>query len=273
MKKNKRALITGASSGIGKAYAQHLAALGYDLLLIARREEVLAGVARKIEEDHPVRAEILSADLAVPEGLRRVEEIIGAGTKPDVLIHAAGFGTRGFLWEIDPALLERQVYLMTVAAASLTRMVLPAMVERKEGVVILVSSVAAYVPTAQYTTYAAVKNFLNTFITGLRDELAATDVKVQAVCPGLTRTGFMSTDQYKDFDYSFIPDRFWMDPEEVVEESWLRLTKKYKPVVVTGRKNKLLVMLLNSPLLGPLFRRRISRRVRKRIRQGLPTKF
>lgn len=150
---------------------------------------------------------------------------------------------QGMFYELTPDLIEKQVYLMTVAPAVLTRIVLPGMIEKKEGIIIQVSSVASYISTAQYTIYSAVKTFLNSFITGLRDELAATNIKVQSVCPGLTRKGFMYTDQYKEneFDYSFIPEKFWMNPEEVVKESWKRLTKRYKPIVVTSKNNKILV--------------------------------
>ncbi len=272
--KNRLALVTGASSGIGKAYAEYLASLGYDLLIVARRENLLSELAGNITEKHPgVNVDILPADLSGHEGVMKVKDKLSSGTMPDVLVNAAGFGTRGFLHEIDPELLEGQVYLMTVAAAVLTRIVLPAMIERKEGVIIHVSSVAAFISTAQYPVYSAVKVFLNSFVTGLRDELAATDIKVQSVCPGLTRTGFMYTDQYKEFDYSFVPDKYWMDPEEVVEESWKRLTKNYKPVVVTGRSNRFFVKMLSSPFIGPMFKRRISRRTRKRIKKGLPVNF
>jgi len=273
--KNKAALITGASSGIGKAYAGYLASLGYDLTLVARREDVLSEVAEEIKKKHPVSINILPADLSSHEGLMKMKDMLATGKSPEVLVHAAGFGTRGLFYELDPGLIEKQVFLMTVAPAVLTSMVLPGMMERKEGIIIHVSSVAAYISTAQYTVYSAVKTFLNSFVTGLRDELAATDIKVQSVCPGLTRTGFMHTSHYKEkgFDYSFIPEKFWMEPEEVVEESWKRLNKNYKPVVVTGRNNKILVRMLTAPFIGPMFKRRISRKVRKKIKKGLPVNF
>ena len=270
---NKLSLITGASSGIGKAYAEFLASLGNDLILVARRENVLNQIAGKIKETFKVNVTCCPADLSGHEGVMKVKEMIESGMKPGVLINAAGFGTRGFFHEVDPDTIERQIYLMTVASTILARSVLPDMVKRKEGIVVFVSSVAAYISTAQYPAYSSAKMFINTFVTGLRDELAATEIKVQSVCPGLTRTEFMYTDQYKDFDYSFVPDKFWMNPEEVVEYSWKRLTKNYKPVIVTGRANKFLVAILNSPFIGYLFKRKISNGVRKKIRKGLPLDF
>lgn len=273
--KNKLALITGASSGIGKAYAQHLASLNYDLILVARRKDVLNTVAEDIKKKTSVKIETLPVDLSESTGIKQIRELVDSGMKPDALIHSAGFGTRGMFFELTPNLIEKQVYLMTVAPAVLTRIVLPGMIEKKEGIIIQVSSVASYISTAQYTIYSAVKTFLNSFITGLRDELAATNIKVQSVCPGLTRTEFMHTKQYKEneFDYSFIPDKFWMNSEEVVQDSWERLAKRYKPVVVTGKYNKILVWMLNAPFIGSLFKKRISRKVRKRIKQGLPVNF
>ena len=269
------AVITGASSGIGRAYARFLAEKGHDVVLIARRKNKLKELAKEIQEAYQTRVEIFTADLSASEDAGKVYHKILQEWQPEVLVHAAGFGTRGHVVEIKPELLEQQVYLHNVAAAMLARAALPVMKDRKTGVLIFVSSVAAYISTAEYTVYSSTKAFLNTLATGLRDELAGTDIKVQAVCPGITRTEFMYTEQYQEnnFDYSFIPDKFWMEPEEVVKESWKRLTHRYRPVVVAGRMNKVLVGLLSWPVVGPLFRRRISRMVRKKVAKGLPSGF
>jgi len=274
-KNKKTALITGASSGIGKSYAEHLASLGYDLILVARRENLLKDLSDKLISKHKINADFITADLSEHDGVMQVKTYLEKGIDPDVFIHAAGYGTRGFFYEVNEDLLECQVYLMTVAGTVLTRIVLPAMVEKKEGVIIFVSSVAAFISTAQYPVYSAVKTYANTFITGLRDELAATNIKVQSVCPGVTRTGFMHTEQYKEksFDYSFVPDKYWQDPDDVVKESWERLTKKYKPIIVTGKYNRFLVALLTSPFIGGFLHRRISRNIRKKIKKGLPVEI
>ncbi|NPA36535.1 MAG: SDR family NAD(P)-dependent oxidoreductase [Chlorobi bacterium] len=275
MTQNKKtALITGASSGIGKTYAGYLASLGYDLILVARREKLLTELANDLTAKYKVNSEILTADLSQHEGVVKVKEFLN-NAAPDAFIHAAGYGTRGFFYEVDEDLIERQVYLMTVAGTVLARAVLPAMIEKKEGVIIFVSSVAAFISTAQYPVYSAVKTYANTFITGLRDELAATNIKVQSVCPGVTRTEFMHTEQYKEknFDYSFVPEKYWQDPEDVVKESWERLTKKYKPIIVTGKYNRFLVGMLTAPFIGGLIKKRISKNIRKRIKKGLPVEI
>jgi short-subunit dehydrogenase len=274
-KKNKTALITGASSGIGKAYATLLASLGYNLILVASRENVLNEVAGEIRKEHDVNITNLAADLSEHEGVMSVKSFIEEENSIDAFIHSAGFGTRGLFFDVDIDTIERQVYLMTVAGTVLTRAVLPSMIKKKEGVIIFVSSVAAFISTAQYPVYSAVKTFANTFITGLRDELAATDIKVQSVCPGVTRTGFMHTEQYKEknFDYSFVPDKYWQDPDDVVKESWERLTKKYKPIIVTGKYNRFMVAMLTAPFIGGFLRRRISNNIRKKIKKGLPVEI
>jgi short-subunit dehydrogenase len=272
---NKTALITGASSGIGKAYAEYLASLGYNLILVARRENLLKELSDNLTSKHKVKSDFLATDLSEHAGVVELKKYLNNAAEPDAFIHAAGFGTRGFFSELDEERIERQIYLMTVASAVLARTVLPAMIEKKEGVLIIVSSVAAFISTAQYPVYSAVKTFANTFITGLRDELAATNIKVQSVCPGVTRTEFMFTEQYKEkkFDYSFVPAKYWMEPEEVVTESWKRLTKNYKPIVVTGKSNRFMVAMLSSPWIGKLMKKRISRRVRKRVQKGLPVEI
>ena len=194
---NPIAVVTGASSGIGRAYAQFLAERGHNLVLVARRKDRLEELAIEIEEQYQVAAESFVADLSQREGVDRVREKIEKEWKPDVLVHAAGFGTRGHVADLSPEVLEQQVYLHNIAATSLARAVLPSMKEQKKGVIVFISSVAAFISTAEYTVYSATKAFLNTLATGLRDELAGTGIKVQSVCPGITRTEFMFTEQYK----------------------------------------------------------------------------
>ncbi len=271
----KTALITGASSGIGKTYARHLASLGYNLILVARRENLLKEISDELSSKHKVESDIVATDLSEHTGVVKLKKYLNTSAKPDIFIHAAGFGTRGFFSELDEERIERQVYLMTVAGAVIARTVLPYMIEKKEGVLIIVSSVAAFISTAQYPIYSAVKTFANTFITGLRDELAATNIKVQSVCPGVTRTEFMFTEQYKEkkFDYSFVPAKYWMDPEEVVTESWKRLTKNYKPIIVTGKSNRFMVAILNSPWIGKIIKSQISKNIRKKVQKGLPVEI
>ena len=271
--KNRLAVITGASSGIGKAYTLLLAEKGYDLLLISRRSEALRQLTEEIRDKYPVHADFLAADLSESSGTETLLKKLNENIKPEVLVHAAGFGTRGHLVDLSSDVLEKQVYLHNVTATLLARTVLPGMVERNKGFVVFISSMAAFLTTAEYPVYSATKSFLNLLATGLRDEVAGTDVKVQAVCPGLTRTGFMHTEYYKDFDYSAVPGMFWMEPEEVVDESWRRLNHRYKPVIVPGRMNRIFLGMLQFPVLGNILRSLMGRASRRRVAKGLPPAF
>lgn len=267
------ALVTGASSGIGKAYAERLAADGFDLLLVARRQDVLDGLAATLRAAHGIAAEPLAADLSCSAGIERVRARLRELGAAEVLVHAAGFGTRGHVTDLAPDVLESQVYLHDVAGVLLSRAVLPEMKARNRGALILVSSLAAFFTTAEYTVYSATKAFLNTFCQGLRDELAGTDVKVQAVCPGLVKTGFMHTELYGDFDYSAVPEAFWLTPEAVVAESLERLRGRARPVVMAGRKNRLFVGFLRLPVVGSAAMALMSMASRRRVAKGLPALY
>jgi short-subunit dehydrogenase len=270
--KNTLAVITGASSGIGKAYALFLAAGGYDLLLVARREDILEQLKGDIKEKFGVETSFLTADLSNREG---VNLLLGEikNRNVSVLVHAAGFGTRGHLVDLPSDVLEKQIYLHSIAGTLLARAVLPGMKKQNHGIIVFISSLAAFLTTAEYPVYSATKSYLNTLAIGLRDELAGTEVKVQAVCPGLTRTGFMHTEYYKEFDYSAVPEMFWMDPEEVVDISWRRLTHRYKPVIIPGRMNRMFLNMLQFPILGNLLRALMGRASRRRVAKGLPPAF
>jgi uncharacterized protein len=245
------AVITGASSGIGESFARRLAREGYDCFLVARRKKNLVKLAREIEDENGIRATIIAADLSTDAGVLHVERMITGNDQVEVLVNGAGFGTRGFFAEVDPRKMQDMVYLHTMASARLTRAVLPGMIANRRGFVINVSSVGAFLTTSHYVTYSATKAFINMLTLGLRDELAGTGVRIQALCPGLTRTGFMYTDEFKDFNYSDIPAFAWMTPEQVVEESLAALNKN-KIIFIPGRGNRIFIGTLKAPLIGTM---------------------
>jgi len=267
------ALITGASSGIGEAFARRLAADGISLVITARREKRLRALADEIKESRDVKVEIIPADLAVDEGLKTLEARITDGPPIDMLINCAGFGTRGHLVDLAPDKISTMISLHTMAPSRLTRAALPGMIDRDHGAIIAVSSLGAFLTTAEYVTYSATKAYLNSFYTGLRDELAGTSVKVQAVCPGLVKTRFMETEEYSDFNYNDIPDFAWMSPETVVSISLTKLKKNKKPVIITGFTNRLFVGLMNTSIIGPLIRNTLGYFSRKRVIKGEPALF
>ncbi|MBN2496175.1 MAG: SDR family oxidoreductase [Deltaproteobacteria bacterium] len=245
------ALITGASSGIGAAFARRLAAEGHDLVLVARRTERLAELGSELERAHGIRALGLTADLARERDLACVEQAIGGRPALDLLVNGAGFGTRGLFADIPASRTQEMIALHVLAPVRLTRAALPAMIKRGHGAVIQVSSLGAFMTTAHYTTYSATKAYLNTFSAGLRAELAGTGVRVQALCPGLTRTAFMDTAEYADFKYGQVPAWAWMRPEEVVDES-LAALREGRLIVIPGRLNRLFVHVMQAPVLGAI---------------------
>jgi len=254
-----RALITGASSGIGEAFARRLAKDRVDLVLVARRDDRLKVLATELTARHGIRVEAMPIDLSAVEGIDRLVEYVDHTDAPfEFLVGSAGFGTRGPYAEVQADKITRQVRLHVEANARITRAVLPAMIQRRAGTIVLVSSLGAFMTTTHYTHYSATKTYLNMLALGLRDELRGTGVRVQSLCPGVTRTEFMATDEYKDFKYDDIPAFLWANPEEVVEAS-LRELSEERPIVVPGLGNKAFVALMQTPAVGPALRAALGR--------------
>ena len=199
--RGRTAVVTGASSGIGAAFAARLAQEGYNLILIARRKDLLSKLALDLENKHHVSAAVLAADLTADEDVRKVEKRISGDNSIDILVNNAGFGTRGFFVEVDPEKSQNMVYLHVMATLRLTAAALPGMIANRRGYIIQVSSIGSLFTTSHYVVYSATKAFINMFTLGLHKELAGTGVKVQVLCPGLTDTGFMRTDEFRSFDY------------------------------------------------------------------------
>jgi uncharacterized protein len=257
-----RALITGASSGIGEVYARRLAAAGFDLILVARREERLQDLAEELTNAHPISAAVLVADLTVDDDISRVSKHIEYATDLVLLINNAGFGTRGNFIEAD---VNRQLDMIRVhdlAAVALARAALPGLVERGAGAIINVSSVSAFFPSPGGATYSASKVFLNNFSEALQSELTGTEVRVQALCPGFFYSEFHDTPDYEGFTRDQIPDVLWMTAEQVVDESLAALAGN-KVIVVPGRQYRAIVKAAQSPVGGSI--RRLARDIRRRM--------
>jgi short-subunit dehydrogenase len=189
-----RVLITGASSGIGAAFAHAFAARGDDLVLVARSAAKLEALATDLAVKHNVRADVIVADLAQPEATDAIvaelaARSIGIGT----LINNAGFSSHGLFAELDPARERDEVMVNVFAVVALARAVLPAMVARRAGAILNVASTAAFQPIPFQATYAATKAFVLSFSQALSEEVRAQGVRVVALCPGVTDTPFFDT--------------------------------------------------------------------------------
>ena len=189
--KDKWALITGASAGIGREFAAQLASGGANLVLTARRQERLEELARKLISGHRVRVECIAADLEQPDSPREIFAFTESkGITVELLINNAGFGAYG---EFSKSDLSRQLSMVTVncsAVVHLTHLYLPGMVERRRGDILILASTASFQPVPYIGVYAATKAFDLFFAQALAEEVARHGVRVCALCPGSTETEF-----------------------------------------------------------------------------------
>jgi short-subunit dehydrogenase len=213
MTQRPTALVTGASSGIGAAFAKLLAERSYDLVLVARRQERLDQLAKELDAQHGASVQVLAADLATPDGLRTVEQRLADDAHPvGLLVNNAGFGTAGSFANLDVDREEEMIRLNVVAVVRLTHAALGGMLARGSGGILNVSSTAGFQPIPGCSTYAATKAFVSRFTEGIAGECATTGVTVTALCPGFTRTEFQ---QQADFADDGVPKFLWQTPEQV----------------------------------------------------------
>lgn len=185
------ALITGATSGIGRELTKLFAADNYDLILIARNKDELVNFAKELQGKHDIFIKVIAKDLSTPDAAKEIyNELQKEEITIDVLVNSAGFATRGKYWEIDYAEDLQQIQLNITSLAMLTKLLLPQMVEQKSGKILNIASVAAFYPGPLMSIYYASKAFVLSFSEGLREELRGTGVTVTVLAPGPTRTGF-----------------------------------------------------------------------------------
>ena len=257
------ALITGGTAGIGRAFADKFAGLGYDLVLVARDQERLDAAAGELrggsgEEEGAasVRVETLSADLATVEGRAAVQARLAEQDRPiDILVNNAGFGLAHSFREGPVEDEDRMIEVQIRAVMRLTHAALPGMVLRGKGSVINVSSVSAFVPRG---TYSAAKAWVVSFSESVAAELKGTGVRCMALCPGFTHTEFHGR---ADIDEGEIPGWMWLDAPEVVDTAIADL-RKGLTVSVPSVKYKVLVGA--NRLVPRRLVTRVSRSVSKR---------
>lgn len=256
---NQTALVTGASSGIGAAFARALAARGSDLVLVARRTERMKELAGEIEATHGVQAHVVGIDLSQERAVEAVSVATERlGVDVDILVNCAGFGTYGRYETINPAKDNALIQVGVMAAVDLTHRYLPGMVDRRAGAVINVSSTAAFQPVPHQAVYGASKAFLQSFSEALWAENRATGVGVVACCPAAADTEYFEV-LGNDDEARFGAKR---PPRDAVERA-LRALDRGRPLAVVGLRWKLTALL---PRLLPraIVARVLARRTRPR---------
>lgn len=247
------ALITGATSGIGLAFARTLARRGHDIVLVARDQERLDLVAAELR-GHRVQVEVIAADLADRSQLAVVEDRLRA-QPVEILVNNAGFGVLESFSTGDLDAEQQMLDVLVTAVMRLTHAALPGMIARGSGAVLNISSVAGWITGG---TYSAAKAWVTVFSESLASELAGTGVHVTAVCPGFTHTEFH---QRASMEIDGIPEWMWLDAQEVVDRA-LSDVRKGRPVSVAGSQYKamsLAAQYLPRPLVRALGNRRPGR--------------
>lgn len=221
--RRRRALVTGATSGIGAAFAGQLAAASYDLVLVARDEQRLRATADQLAQAHGITADIIAADLTTEDGLRSVATRLGNRDAPiDLLVNNAGISVNRSLLHSSVDTQQRLLALNVQAVLRLTHAVLPVMVERRHGGIINVSSVAGFSAVMPGSTYSASKAWVNNFSESIALAVRPYGVRVLALCPGYVRTEFH---QRAGIDMSRTPSWLWLDAPQVAADGLRSLAR------------------------------------------------
>lgn len=253
-----RALITGASAGIGEGFAQHLAKRGHNLVLVARRRERLDALAGELSSAHGATSEVIRADLTQEAGVSQIAERLRGGDI-DLLVNNAGFGTFGKFGQLPLARELEELDLNVRALMRLTHAALESMVPRGKGGIINVASMAAFQAIPYNATYAATKAFVLHFTEAVHEEAREHGVHVTCVCPGPVRTEFQ---QVAGVDTSSLPSISWTSVDTVVTTALSALGAN-RAIAIPGAVNfmmaggtKLMPRFLTRRIAGSMFRDR-----------------
>lgn len=240
----RTALITGASSGIGAAFAEVFAAEGFDLVVTARREDRLGALADRLARQHGRQVHVVPADLARRDAAQVLHDAVASrGIVVDALVNNAGYGVPGAYLASPWTRHDEFLQVMVTAVAELTHRFLPGMVERGYGRIINVASLAGLTPPpAGHTLYAASKAFLIKFSEALSHEVIARGVHVTAVCPGFTLSEFHDVTGTRD-KMNRLPRWIWLDAPTVARQGYDAVSRG-TPVYVNGGVNRAIATLV-----------------------------
>lgn len=231
-----RALVTGASVGIGRALAAELASRGTALVLVARDEERLTALGAELTRLHGVAVEVLPADLTVDADRRRVEQRVASPPDVDVVVNNAGLGTYGPLAGSSPDAEQPQVEVNVTALTRLTTVAAQVFSARRHGGIMNVSSLAGFQPNPGHATYGATKAYVTSLTEAVHEELRADGVHVTALCPGYTRTEFHDR---ADWQIGGLPDAAWSTSEEVARVG-VDALEANRAIAIPGGANKVM---------------------------------
>lgn len=237
------ALITGATSGIGKAFAFEFARQQYDLIITGRREEIINQVADELRDTFHVNVTVHIADFTDISDMNRLLELLEKEDHLEVLVNNAGYGSGRPFWYDDAEHQFNMVKVHVNAPLMIIHKVLPSMIRKNRGIIINVSSMAAYIPTGTNSMYTSTKAFMLNFSESLSLELRRYGISLQCLCPGFTRTDFHTKlkSPVNPTKRGFLFN--WMEPAAVVKHS-MRCLHKGKVICIPGFKNKMAALLL-----------------------------
>jgi len=241
---SRTALITGASAGIGEAFADVFAANGFDLVITARREDRLRAVASRLEQRHGIRVLVFVADHARQDTAERLcAEVAARGLTIDALVNNAGYGVPGAFIASPWQRHQDMLLVMVVGLAELTHRLLPGMTERGYGRIINVASLAGLVPApAGHTLYAAAKALVIKFSEALSHEVRRHNIHVTAACPGFTISEFHDVTGTRE-QMKRLPPWMWMDAPAVARQGF-EAVMAGTPIYINGRVNRTIALLV-----------------------------
>lgn len=235
----KTAVITGATSGIGAAYAKRLAADGYDLILTGRREEIIQKLADELTDKYKIEVKVLIVELSDDNDIQKVIDTINSTDDVEVLINNAGFSPdEKHFMGMEFKDVERMIKVHQIVPVKSAYSIVPKMEKQRKGTIINVSSGGAFLPSPNIIIYGATKSFLKMFSESLYMDLHGKGIKVQVLCPWFTKTDFhreLSEERYKMISSNY----HWMTADEVVDYSLKCLKKNKGPICIPGTRNKL----------------------------------
>lgn len=249
---NKVAFITGASCGIGAAFARYLAEMGYDLIITSLPDDEYTTSAEELRKEFNINVEIILADFAGEDDIAKVETAIRNNSRIEFLVNNAGFVFWKPFMQKSTEDLEKMIKVHINAPVRFIYAVLPQMMSKKRGIIINLSSLSSFMPIPLDSMYSATKLFQNSFMESLHISVRDKGIKVQVLCPGFVRSHFHERGGVNLTDLKYKSMIRWMQPDEVVRISVRNLKKRNKVIVIPGFWNKA-IRIIATGMPRPLY--------------------